>query len=234
VKKALKIGIGVFVLIIAIAAILFYSYIQIQVSLIAVSYHSIDWLDFSLSTIVKLGLDVFSGNLLSAAFDFIDELNLNLYFGITNYGFLPVYIPDLKYEVIINNIPMGNGTTQINTTLHPGETKEFSALQNFNKASLTPVINSLVRYDGMLDLKVKGTGYLNLLGFDIPIPFESSKQVNIYNEIKNQILNETSNQKVQTSITLNVPTSSIYEGDTLLISGKLTSSDGNTIQKATV
>ena len=212
---------------------LFYSYLQIQVNLTDASYYSIDWMDFSLSTIVKLGLDAFSGNLLSAAFDLIDGINLNLYFGLSNFGFLPVYFPDLNYELLINNIPMGKGSIQINTIIYPGETKEVSALQNFKKSGLTPVVASFVSSDGILDLKVKGTAYLDLLGFDIPVPFESSKRVSIYNEIKNRILNEP-NQKVKTSITLNVPTNSVYEGNTLLIGGRLTSSDGNTLQNAII
>jgi LEA14-like dessication related protein/protocatechuate 3,4-dioxygenase beta subunit len=234
--KAVGIGIGVFVLIIAIIGVLFYySYTQIHVSLNDVSYHSIDWTDVTLSTLLKIGLKTLTGNWLSAAFDLIDGVNLNLFFALSNYGFLPVYIPDLSYDLIVNEVSMGEGKVPIDITIYPGETKEVKALQNFKKASLTPAISSIVSNGGMIDLHVKGTAYFKLLGLEIPIPFESSKQVSLYDEIKNKLLGETSkNQKEQTLITLNIPSNSIYEENTLYISGRLTTSDGSALQNAIV
>jgi len=34
---------------------------------------------------------------------------------------------------------------------------------------------------------VSGTAYFNLLGLDVPIPFESSKQISISDEIENYL-----------------------------------------------
>lgn len=234
--KAVGIGIGVFVLIIAIIGVLFYySYTQIHVTLNDVSYHSIDWTNFSFTTLVKLGLNVLAGNWLGAAFDLIDGVNLNLFFALSNYGFLPVYIPDISYDLLVNGVPVGQGKVPINTTIYPGETKQVTALQNFKKSSLTPAVTSIVSNGGRIDLHVKGTAHFKLLGLDIPIPFESSKQVSLYDEIKNKLLGSNSNnQNTQTTISLNIPNNSVYSGDPMYISGTLTTSDGRGLQNAIV
>jgi hypothetical protein len=233
--KTIGIGVGVFVLIIAIIGILFYySLTQIHVSLNDVTYHSIDWTDFSFSTLIKLGLNALSGNWLSVAFDLIDGVNLNLFFGLSNYGLLPVYIPDISYDLLVNGILVGKGKIPIDTTIYPGETKEVKAFQNFKKSALTPAISTIVNNDGRIDLRVKGTAYFKLFGYDIPVPFESSKQISLYDEIRKKVSSELSkNQKTPTEITLNVPRNSISEGDTLYISGRLTSG-GSTLQNALI
>ena len=190
--KYVGLGIGVFFLIvIIISVLLYYSYSQISVELNDVSYHSIDWADFTFLTLIKLGLNAISGNWLNAAFDVIDGINLNLFFEISNNGFLPVYIPDLSYELLVNEIHMGNGKSRINMTINPGESKEIKAFQNFKKSGLSPAISSIVSNSGVMDLRVKGTAYFNLLGLEIPVPFESSKKVSIYDEIKNKLLEDT-------------------------------------------
>jgi len=237
VKKTntIGIGIGVFVLIIALIGILFYySYTQIHVSLNDMSYHSIDW-TVSSSSFFKAALNLVTGNWLSAAFDFIDGVNLNLFFGLSNYGFLPVYIPDISYDLLVNDIQVGKGNVPINITVYPGETKQVTAMQNIKKSSMTPAIISIVDNSGRMDLHVKGIAYFKLLGMDIPIPFESSKQISIYDEIKKKIFGESSkNQKTQTGITLNIPNNSINKGNTMYISGRLTTSDGSGLQNAII
>lgn len=229
------IGIGVFFLIILIAGGLFYySYSQISVDLNDVSYHSIDWTNFTFSTMLKLGLNALSGNWLSAAFDLIDGVNLNLFFGMTNNGFLPVHIPDLSYNLSVNGVHVGNGKSTINMTINPGESKQIKAFQNFKKSSLTPAISSIVSNSGVMDLRVKGTAYFNLLGLQIPIPFESSKQISIYDEIKNKLLGEASkNQKAQTSLSLSISKYSVDEGESITLSGKL-STNGQGLSNALI
>lgn len=43
-----------------------------------------------------------TGNWLSAAFNLIEGINLNLIFGFSNSGILPVYISDLSYDLSVN------------------------------------------------------------------------------------------------------------------------------------
>ena len=125
--------------------------------------------------------------MLEAAFDLIKGINLNLIFALSNNGFLPVYIPDISYDLFINGVSMGTGISEIDVTILPGQTKEIVVLQNFEKISLTPAISSIIRSEGIIDLKVSGTAYFNLLGLDVPIPFESSKQISISDEIENYL-----------------------------------------------
>ena len=106
---------------------------------------------------------------------------------------LPVYIPELSYDLSINGIPIGTGYNEIKTTINPGETKEIPILQNFKKDSLSPAIESIINTEGVIDIGVSGTAYFELLGQSIPIPFESSMQVSIVDEIQNQLTRQIQN-----------------------------------------
>ena len=185
-----KIGItiGIFVLIILIiGGLIVYSYTQISVTLTDVSYHSIEWEAFSWSVLLKLGLNVLTSNWLGAAFDMIRGINLDLEFGLYNGGFLPVYIPDLSYNLYINDVYVGKGYSKIEKTISPGQTKKIDVLQNFRKSSLTPAVSNIINNNGVIDLKVKGTAYFKLFVIDIPIPFESTQSISIKDEIRNKL-----------------------------------------------
>ena len=65
--------------------------------------------------------------------------------------------------------------------------KRLHLCKIYKKASLLPAIDSIIKSEGVMNVNVKGVAYFKLLGFDIPIPFESSKQILIYDEIKNRI-----------------------------------------------
>jgi len=69
-------------------------------------------------------------------------------------------------------------------TINPGETKSFPVLQHVLVNSLKPAVSSIIDANGILDLKVNGTAYFKLLGLTMPIPFESTKQISIVDEIK--------------------------------------------------
>ena len=187
-KKATGIGVSMLIMIVVITGgLIAYSYTQLSVSLNEVNLHSVDLESLSWSNLVKLGLNTFSGNWLDAAFDLIQGINFNLIFGLSNNGLLPVYIPDLSYDLLINGIPIGSGNSKIDATIYPGQTKEIISFQNIQKNSFLPAVYSIVDTQGIIDLKVKGIAYFNLLGLSIPISFESSKQISIYDEIRNRI-----------------------------------------------
>lgn len=188
--KAAIAGIIVLVIILLAGGLFYYSYTQIQVSLNDVTFHSIDWTSFSWSTLLSLGLNALTGNWLGAAFDLIDGVNLNLIFGLSNNGFLPVYILDLSYDLLVNGVYVGNGFTRVDATIFPGDTIEIPAFQNFQKSSLSPAVASIVGNGGIMEIKVKGTAYFQLFGLSIPIPFESSKQISIIDEVRNRLNSE--------------------------------------------
>jgi LEA14-like dessication related protein len=123
----------------------------------------------------------------------IAGINLELVFELSNNGLLPVYIPELSYDLSINGIPIGTGYNEIKTMITPGETKEIPILQNFKKDSLSPAIESIIDTEGEIDIGVSGTAYFELLGQSIPIPFESTRQVSIVDEIQNQITRQIQN-----------------------------------------
>lgn len=195
--KSVGIGVGVFVLIIVIIGILFYySYTQIKVELNDASLHSIDWASFSWSTILSLGLNILTGNWLGAAFDLIDGVNVNLEFMLYNGGLLPVYIPDLSYDLKVNGVNVGKGYSDADMTINPGQSRQLNSLQNFQKNSLSPAVYSIISNGGKMEIRVSGTAHFSLFGINIPVPFESTKQISIYNEIRNR-LNEEINENKQ-------------------------------------
>ena len=168
-----------------------YSYTQISASFNDVSYVNVELETLSFSSLIKLGLDVLSGNWLSAALDVIAGIELELVFELTNNGLLPVYIPELQYGLSINGIFIGNGSSIIDATIDPGKTKQINVIQNFQKDSLSPSIESIINNNGIIDVEIKGVAYFELLGFKIPFDFESSKQVSIVDEIQKQLNQQT-------------------------------------------
>ena len=169
-----------------------YSYTQIHVSFSDVSSVGIELETLSLSTLIKLGLDALSGNWIAAGLDVIAGINLGLVFELSNNGFLPVYIPELTYDLSINDIQIGQGSSEINSTINPGETKEIQILQNFQKDSFSPAIESVVNTEGVMEIGVSGIAYFEILGQSMPVPFESKRQISIVDEIQNQL-----NQQIQ-------------------------------------
>lgn len=184
----LLLGILVTIAIVGIcSALISYSYTQIQVSFSEVSFVEIELETLSLATLVQLGMDLFSGNWLSAALDVIAGINFGLIFELTNNGLLPVYIPEITYELFINEIMIGKGITEVDLLLKPGQTEEISLIQNFKKDRLSPAIDSIIKTEGVINIDVRGTAYFEMLGYQIPIPFESTKQISIIDEIQSQL-----------------------------------------------
>jgi len=167
--------------------LIFYSYSQIQVSFTEVNSVGIVLEQLSLPNLVQLGIDLLTGNWLEAALNVISEINFGLVFELTNNGLIPVYIPEISYELFINEILIGNGITEVDLTINPGQTKEIPVTQNLNKNSLTPALDSIVESEGEIEISVKGIAYFELLGQEIQIPFESTKQVSLVDEIQNQL-----------------------------------------------
>ena len=159
-----------------------YSYTQITVNLEGVTLDSIDWTPISVSTLIKIGLDVLRGDWIDSALALIEGINLNFIFQFSNNGILPVHIPDLSYDLSINDVYVGQGNSTINSTINPGETKEIPILQNFQRDSLTPTVKSIVDRNGIMDLHIRGIAYFKLLILDVPIPFESTYQISIIDE----------------------------------------------------
>ena len=207
------------------AAMLLYSYTQVSVSLDHVGFHSIDWMDLTVSNLVMLGGKLLVGDILGSALALIDGVNFDLVFGLSNGGLLPVYIPSVTYDLAVNGVPVGQATSTVSATINPGQTKQITAVQNVKKDSLSPAISSIVEFGGIVDISVRGTAYFEILGLDIPVPFESSKRISIIDEIENKF----DQNALGTKITLNVPGSEARQGTIVPISGRLTTDDGRAI-----
>ena len=164
-----------------------YSYSQLTVELTDVQYSSIELKELSWTDLIPLGIAILSGNWIDVVSDLILGIHLNLIFELNNNGLLPVFVPDFSYEVLINDIVMGSGISNADVVINPGEKYEILSFQNVQKNSLSPIINSIIASEGVADITVKGTAYFELLWFDIPVPFQSAKQISIYDEINDAL-----------------------------------------------
>ena len=188
--KGVAIGVSIFVIILILVGLVYYSYTQLSVTLTDVDYHSIEWATFTWQILLSLGLNVLTQNWLGAAFDLIEGINLDLEFGLHNGGLLPVYIPNLSFDVLVNGVSVGKGYSNDSMTINPGQTREINVLQNIKKSSLAPAVGKIVANDGVIVLKVKGTAHFKLWFIDIPVPFESTKSVSIKDEIQKKLSSE--------------------------------------------
>jgi len=187
-KKTILIIVAVVIAVIIIIFGLYaYSYSQIHVSLNEVSSVSVELENLSWADLIKLGIDALSGNWIEAAVGVIAGINLELVFGLSNNGLLPVHIPELSYDLSLNGISIGTGYSELNTTINPGETKEIPILQIIQKDNLSPAIESIINTEGRVDIGVSGTAFFELWGRSIPIPFESTQQISIVEEIQKQL-----------------------------------------------
>lgn len=192
-KKLIIIGIiGGAAIIGIVFGLIAYSYSQIEVSFNDISSVSVELETLTFGTLIKLGLDALSGNWMEAALEIISGINLGLVFGLSNNGLLPIYIPEITYDLSINEIPIGQGQSEINATINPGETTEILIVQNFEKNSIRPAIDSIISSQGIIDVNVSGTAYFEIWGQSIPVQFEESRQVSLVDEIQNQL-----NQQMQ-------------------------------------
>ena len=183
----------VIVAIIAIAlGLVAYSYTNIQADLNEISFTGLDWAPISENLLLKLAYNALTGNILGLVSSLITGVKVNLIFTLSNHGVFPVYIPDLSYDLSINDVKLGHGQSNVDTTINPGETKELPILQNFQINSLELVSNSILNTGGIMNLKVNGTAYFKFLGFSVPVPFQSTKQVSILEEVKKHINNPAS------------------------------------------
>jgi LEA14-like dessication related protein len=190
-KSIILISLVALSIVLIILGLVAYSYAQISASFKDVSSVNVELETLSLSSLIKLGLDVLSGNWLSAALDVIAGIELVLVFELTNNGLLPVYIPELEYDLSINGIFIGTGSSVIDATINPGEEKQINVTQNFQKESLSPSIESIINNNGIIDVEIKGVAYFELAGFKIPFEFESSQQVSIVDEIQKQLTQQS-------------------------------------------
>ncbi len=178
------------IIVVAIVAIILgliaYSYTQIQISLETISYQGLD-VSLTASSISKATLSGITGNWIGAALDFVTGVKLGLGFDLNNHGFFPVYIPDVSYDLLVNDIKVGQGKSHIGQTINPGETKNIEDTQDIQFSSLKYVVDSVIDSGGIVNLKISGTAYFSLLGISVPIPFESTKQINVVDELKSRL-----------------------------------------------
>ena len=243
-KPAAIIGIVIAVIITVVVGLVAYSYSQIQLTLENISYQGLD----VTITPGSVGSAIFNGilgNWLSAVLDIVTGVKIGLGFGLSNHGFFPVYIPDVAYDLFVNDIKVGQGQSHIDQTINPGESKNIEDTQDIQFNSLKPAITSIVASEGIVNLKVSGTAYFNLLGISVPVPFEQTKQVNVVDELKSKISSYVSqNQQysnsyqpsssIGTGISLQASAYNVMQGQTITFSGRLTDANGNAIQNALV
>lgn len=164
-----------------------YSYFQIEISLTDLSSVEIRLVSLSITELTKIILNSLSGEWVSSVLSLIDDIVLGLDFELSNKGLFPIYIPDLTYDLSINGIFVGQGFSKIDSVINPGETKDLKVFQTLKKSNLSPAIKSIIQTNGVVDVKINGTGFYDLFGTKIPLHFESQKEISLIDEIEKQI-----------------------------------------------
>lgn len=220
-----------------ILGLIAYSYTQIQISLENISYQGLD-VTITTGSIIKTALNGIIGNWIGAALDLVTGVKLGLGFALSNHGFFPVYIPDVSYDLLVNDVKVGQGKSHIDETINPGETKNIEDSQDIQFNSIKPAVTSIVESGGVINFKVSGTAYFNFLGLSVPVPFESTRQVNVVDELKSRIFGNSQNSGyssnsnqpsplVSTRINIQPSAYTVSQGQTVTFSGQLTDSNGN-------
>ncbi len=244
-KPAIVIVTVIIAIIAIVIGLIAYSYTQIQFSLESISYKGLD-VSLTGGSIVKTILNGIMGNWLGAVLDLITGVKLGLGFALSNHGFFPVYIPDVSYDLLVNDVKVGQGQSHIDKTINPGETKSIEDIQDIQFSSLKPAAASVIDSGGLINFKIRGTAYFSFLGLSVPVPFETTKQVNIVDELKSKLLgsrsqsSEYSNNSYQsppvtgTDISIQASAYTATQGQTVTFTGRLTDSNGNGISNQLV
>jgi LEA14-like dessication related protein len=242
--KTLLVAVIIAVAIIGIIlGLIAYSYTQVKISLESISYQGLD-VSLSAGSLGKAILNGILGNWLGAALDIVTGVKLGLGFVLSNHGIVPVYIPSVSYDLLANDIKIGQGKSNIDKTINPGSTTSILDTQDIKFDSIKPAVASIVESGGTINFKISGTAYFNFLGLSIPVPFETTKQVNVVDELKSRIFGNSQNSAYSNnsnqspvsvaSIDIQASPYSVTQGQMVTFSGRLVDSDGNGISNQLV
>jgi LEA14-like dessication related protein len=243
VKTLLVVSIIAVIIIGIVIGLIAYSYTQVKISLESISYQGLD-VSLSLGSISKALINGALGNWLGAVLDVVTGVKLGLGFVLSNHGLVPVYIPSVSYDLLANDIKIGQGQSNIDKTINPGATASILDTQDIKFDSIKPAVASIVESGGTIDFKISGTAYFNFLGLSIPVPFEATKQVNVVDELKSHIFGNSQNSAYSnnsyqspvtgTNIGIQASSYSVTQGQMVTFSGRLVDSNGNGISNQLV
>ncbi|MGI0012313.1 MAG: hypothetical protein ACREBU_02560 [Nitrososphaera sp.] len=224
-QRKVAVGIAIPFGIAAIIAGLFaYAYSQVHVRLTEISFAGIDLAPASLRTLGSFTLNALSGNALGSVLALVDGVRFNFLFDAANGGIFPVAIPSVSYDLSINGVNVGKGEGHFDTVLNPGETKTLPVQQSIQKGNIQIAAASIVAEGGVMTIKASGTAQFGLFGLVMPVPFESTKQISIIDEIKKRV-GSSRPESATTFLTIRSSSQSVTTGDTVTFDGRLT--DGN-------
>lgn len=186
----------VIVLLIGVGAIA-YSYTQISGKITNVSYGGLVWAQPSASVILQLAVNALSSNWLGVALALITGINLNAQLSLTNNGIVPVGIPTETHDLVVNGIDLGSGSTNISSTVTPGQTITIPVTQTIETASISQLASSIVSSGGNLDIQINGQAHISMLGIPLSVPFQKSSQISLVQEIEQHVESLVAGQSSQ-------------------------------------
>lgn len=221
--------VGVFLILLILGGVVFAvysSYKSLQFSITGVSIKNIE---------LKPGWETIfyaiTGNLLLAALSTVYAIDLDLAVRVSNPSFLPVIIPSFDYRLYGNNVYIGSGRYPERVMVEPSSSRTIHITQKITVSAMPSLLTSIINNQGMLDVKVDGEAHLSPL--PISIPFQSTRSINVYQEVRNKIESFLTGKKptstqVNTILILDPPPSSIAKGQLVVFTGRLIRADANT------
>jgi len=158
-------------------SLVYMSYSSVSVELVDVSI-----LNVEIKANLKTLYSILTGNLLDALLSVVNSMDLSAQLKINNPSFIPLYVPPIDYDIYMNDIYMGNRHIDA-FTLPPQSSITKKVVQKVYLNQLEDLALSIVNKNGHLDVKIKGYTHVAFLN----IPFETTKRINVYEVIKEEI-----------------------------------------------
>jgi hypothetical protein len=132
-----------------------------------------------LDSIVESILNIFNGNFLDAASLFIQGLNIEGSLVLTNDSFIPIYLPAMEHEIMLNGIPTQNLIQTDSMWLAPKSTHSETFQILIDTADLPQVILNLLANGGNIDIAIDSSASLGAFA----ITKHSQQGANITNSL---------------------------------------------------
>lgn len=181
---------GIVLTIIILSGItLYYSYKNIEASINSIELGDPP-IKINKSKALLIGLTAIlsGGATLPMMLDAVEGINLIIGVEIHNGGMLPIQIHSINYKLYINDIYVGDGWYNKTITIQSGQNNTIDIHQTINKDNLLDIANSIIENRGLAKIGIKGEIKVSLAGLNLNLQFDKQTTIDLYNTIKDALI----------------------------------------------